>query len=97
MHVVAERPQARGDRIDELLMIAARQIAAPDGTCEQDVTDERDLRIVMEEHDMAGRVSRTMAHAERRLADRHFVAVLEPPAGCAVLRVGKAGATGISA
>ena len=54
MHVVAERPQARGDRIDELLMIAARQIAAPDGTCEQDVTDERVFNSIMNGRNVRG-------------------------------------------
>src|SRR6185312_10067416 len=77
-------------------MIAARQIAAPDRTCEQHVADEGDLCAFMKEHDVAWRVSRAMAHAERRLADTDDVAVLKPAARRAVFRVGKSRTPGIA-
>src|SRR5579872_1564646 len=78
MHVVAERPQPRRDRIDQLLMIAARQIASSDGACEKHVADECDLRSFVKEHDVTWRVSRTMTHAERGIADSDHVAIFEP-------------------
>ena len=39
--VVAHRPQLGGDRLDQLLVIAARKVPAADRSAEQDVADDR--------------------------------------------------------
>ena len=70
-------------------MIAARQVAAADRAGEQHVADERDSRALMEEHDMARRMPRAVPHAERRLAHRHGVAVLQPAVRGAGPGIGK--------
>jgi hypothetical protein len=72
---------AAGDRIDQVLVIAHREIGAADRALEQDVADDRELRFGMVEDDMAGRVAGAMATSKRQLADRHLVAVDQPAVG----------------
>jgi len=66
--VVAHRPQFVDDRADELLLVAAREIPAPDRAAEQDVADQRQIRIPVVEDDMAGRVPGAVADREGQLA-----------------------------
>ena len=74
--VVAHRPQTRGDRADQLLLIAAREIPAADRALEQDVADQRELGWRMVEDDMAGGVAGTVANVEGEVADGRLVAVV---------------------
>src|SRR5690606_40567238 len=55
--VVAQRPELVADRIDEIRMVAAREVRPADRAVEQDVAHDREPRLPMEEHDMAGRVA----------------------------------------
>src|SRR4029453_12241824 len=75
MSVVAHWPKALGDRIEQLLVIAAREVRSSDRSLEQYVADDRELRFGMVEHDMARRVARAMADVEGQVADRDSVAV----------------------
>src|SRR4030095_13377967 len=75
MSVVAHWPKALGDRIEPLLVIAAREVRSSDRSLQQYVADDRELRFGMVEHDMARRVARAMADVEGQVADRDSVAV----------------------
>src|SRR3989344_8026519 len=72
--VAAERPQFLCDRIEQLLVIAAREIGATDRTLEQHVADDRELRGAVVKHDMPGRVPRAMDDVDRQIADANGVA-----------------------
>src|SRR6185369_11394942 len=76
--IVAHRPELLGDRAEELLLVAALEIPAADRTLEQDIADQRELRLRMMEDDVAGRVAGTMADVEGQLADHHLIAIGEP-------------------
>src|ERR1700690_2675519 len=69
MHVVTERPKASGNRIDQLLMIAPRQVGAADGARKQHVPDKRDLGGTVVKNDMTRCVAGTVAHAHLDLAE----------------------------
>ena len=62
-------------------MVAAREVGPADGSLEQHVADDCQLRFWVVEDDVAGRVSGAMADAEGQLADRHRVAVDQPAVG----------------
>src|SRR5690606_29393781 len=79
--VVAQRPELVADRVDQVRMVAARKVRPADRAVEQDVAHDREPRLPMEEHDMAGRVARAMDDLERLFAEIHRVAVLEPAIG----------------
>ena len=79
--VVAQRPEPPGDRVDQVLMVAHREIGAADRALEQDVADDRELRGGMVEDDMAGRVAGAMIDVEGQLADRHLIAIDQPAVG----------------
>src|SRR4029079_2888344 len=76
--LVAHRPEPSGDRADELLLVAAREIPAPDRALEQHVADHRELRFRMVEDDVAGRVARAVSDVERQLAEAYLIALVEP-------------------
>ena len=42
-YVVAKRPQLRDDGVDELVMIAAREIGPPDRALKKDIANRREL------------------------------------------------------
>src|SRR3546814_10177763 len=67
--VVTERKQAFPNRTDQIVVIAARKIAATDTAGEDHVTNERQLRRRMMKDDVTRRVARTMEHVEAQ-ADR---------------------------
>ena len=79
--VVAERPQAVADRLEELVVIAAREIRSADRAPEQHVTHEGDLRRLVHEHDMARRMAGAVHHVEGRVAEAHRLAVGQPAVG----------------
>lgn len=77
-HVVAERKELLANRMDQLRVIALREIRAADRAGEQHVADDRKTRAAMEVHDVAGRVTRAVPHLEQLVAHRHGVAVVQP-------------------
>ena len=79
--VAAHRPKPLGNRIEQILVIAAREIGAADRALEQDVADDRQLRFGMVEDDMARRVAGAVADVEGQVADRHRIAVDQPAVG----------------
>lgn len=78
--VVAQRPELAGDRVDQILMIALREVGAADRSLEQHVADDGELRRRMVEDDMAGRVAGAVIDVEHQLADGHGIAVDQPAA-----------------
>src|SRR5438132_1321808 len=60
LDIVAERPEASGDRLDQLGVVAAREIRPPDGALEQHVAHLGELRLAVEEDHMARRVPRAV-------------------------------------
>ncbi len=78
--IVAKRPEPAGDRIDQVLMIAHREVGSPDRTLEQDIADDRKLRGRMVKDDMTGRVAGAMIDVEDEIAHRHLIAIDEPAA-----------------
>ena len=67
--VVAHRPQALGDRSDQLLLVAAGEVPAADRALEQHVADRREVRLRVMEYDMAGRVAGAVGDVEGQLAE----------------------------
>ena len=75
---VAERPEPPGDRVDQVLMVAHREVGAADRALEQHVADTGELRFGMVEHDMARRVAGAVIDVEGQLPHGHLVAVRQP-------------------
>ena len=69
-HVVAERKEIVTDRVQQLIVVAAWKIRAPDRAREQDVADDREAAGTMEEHDMPRCVAGTVLYLEPDFADR---------------------------
>ena len=76
--VVAHGPQALDDAHDECVEIAAWKVSSADAPREQDITDERDLRIGIVEHHMARRVSRAVPDVQSAIADLDRLPVVQP-------------------
>ncbi len=87
----------RCDRIDQLLPVSARQVAAPDRALEQNVADERDLGTFVKEHDVPRRMPGTVPHAELDIADPDRVAVFEPARRQTILGVAETRAARVAA
>ena len=79
--LAAHRPQLLGDRFDQMLVVAHREVPAADRALEQYVADDRQLRFRMLEDDVAGRVAGAVADVEGQLADRGRVTVFQPAVG----------------
>src|SRR3546814_7296925 len=75
---VAEWPELGGAGLDEVRVIAHREVGAADRTLEQHVADDRQLRRRMVKHDMAGRMAGAVIDVERQFTHRHGVAILQP-------------------
>ena len=78
-HVVAQRPELLGDRIDQVLMIAARKVGATDRALKQDVADHRQLGRLMVKNHVTRRVAGAVNDVEHEIADRHLIAIDQPP------------------
>jgi hypothetical protein len=68
-HIIAERDDPVHQRIHQLRARPARQIRPPDGTREETIADEDFPFRIVEEHDMAGRVSGAMQDFEAEFAN----------------------------
>src|SRR6185369_7799582 len=79
--VVAQRPEPRGDRLDQLGVVAAREVGAPDRALEKHVADLGEPRLAVEEDHMPGRVAGAVVDLELRLAEGNLIAVVEPAVG----------------
>src|SRR5690606_22186392 len=73
--VVAQRKQFVAYRMQQLLVIAAREIGAPDRTLEQYIAHQREPLAAMKEHDMARRMAGTEQNVKRLLAESHGIAI----------------------
>jgi thiol-disulfide isomerase/thioredoxin len=81
-HVVTERKQFVADGCQQRRVVPARKVGAADRTLEQHVADEREPRLPLEEHHMAGSVARAMQHIEMHATDLNAVAFFQPLIGC---------------
>ena len=75
---VAHGPEALGDAVDQLLVVALGEIGAADAAGKQHVTDKGALDLRGVEHHVARCVARAMAHLQRLVADLHGIAIVQP-------------------
>ena len=79
--VVAHGPQALGDAVDELLVVALGEVGAADAAGKQHIAHEGVARAFVEEHHVAGGVAGAVQHFERVLANADLVAIFQPSGG----------------
>src|SRR5690606_36134595 len=77
-HVIAQRPEALADGLNERAVIAARKIRTVDRALKENIAHNRKARRLMEEHHMAGRVAGAVAHIKREAGTLHRIAVFQP-------------------
>jgi len=70
-----------GDAIDQVLVVALREIGAANAAGKQHIADKGALDVGRIEHDMAGRVPRAVAHLQGVRAQGDGVAVAQPACG----------------
>jgi hypothetical protein len=81
--------------MQQLIVVAAWKIRAPDGACEQHVADDREARGAIEEHDMPWGVTGAVLHFELDLADGDDVAIVQPARRDETFAVTKAVVAGV--
>src|SRR6516225_7683124 len=81
-HVVAERPELAGDRVDQVLVAAAWEVGAADRAGEEYVADLGEPGLAVEEHHVAGRVAGAVVDLPFRLAEGDGIAIVQPAIGC---------------
>ena len=79
--LASHRPQPLGDRIKQILVIAAGEVGASDRSLEQHIANQRELRFGMVEDNVPGGVPGAVAHAECQFSDRHRIAIDQPAVG----------------
>src|SRR3546814_9321432 len=79
--VAAKRPQLARNRIEQLLVVAARKVGAPDRSLKDHVADDRELRRRMMKHDMPRRVPRTVDDVDLKIAAGDRIAIDQPAVG----------------
>lgn len=80
-HVVAQWQQLGLDRVDQVGVVALREVGAADAAGKQHIAHEGMAGAFVEEHHVAGRVAGAVQHLERVLADADLVAVVQPSCG----------------
>ena len=73
-NIKPERPEALGDAVNQLLIIAFGKIRTPDRALKQHIADHRDLIVALHKYDMAGRMTGTMNDIEIDIGDRYLIA-----------------------
>ena len=73
--VVAHGPQALGDAVNQILVIALRKIGAAYAAGKQHITHKRAFQFGRIKHHMTRGVSRAVAHLQAVCAQAHSVAV----------------------
>lgn len=89
-NVITEGEESLANGADEVGMIAAWKIGAPNRSREQDIANEGNSVGQVKKHDMAGRVAGAVNHLKDLLPHRDGVTVLEPSIGGEGLERGKA-------
>lgn len=84
--LVAHGPQALGDAVDELLVVALWKVGAAHAARKQHIAHKRPVDLRRVEHHMPRRVSGAVAHVQGLVADLHRVAIVQPARGREVLR-----------
>lgn len=94
-HVVAQRQQLGEDAADELTVIAAGKIGAPDRAGEEHVADEGEPLVGREVDHVPRRVARDVEDFQRVLSHLYRVALFEPLIGQERLGFAKAKGAGL--
>ena len=89
-NVITQREESLTNRADEVGVIAAWEIGAPNRPCKQDITHKGNAVGQVKEYDMARRVAGTVNHFEDLLPHRDGVAVFQPAIGGEGLEWGEA-------
>ena len=76
-HFIAKWPELAGNRVDQLLMVPAREIGPADGALEQDVTNKSERAFFLIDHNMARRMARTVCDAEFCTRQLQLVAIMK--------------------
>ena len=79
--VVTHGPQALGDAIDQVLVVALREIGAANAAGKQHIADKGALDVGRIKHDMAGRVPWAVTHLQSVRAQGDGIAVTQPARG----------------
>ena len=82
--IIPQRPELAGDRIEQVLMVAQREVGAADGAGEQHIADEGETRWPVEKDDMAGRVTGAVDYLQLDFAEASRVAIFQPAGGSKV-------------
>lgn len=96
-HPIPERPEIVDDRVDQLLVIAFREVRPANRAAEQDVADKGELARLVIDDDMARGVAGAVGDAETLVAQGQRVAFFEIAGRDDILAVGNAiaGALGL--
>src|ERR1700674_1051968 len=86
--VVAQGENLFPDRAEQLRMVAARYVGAPDRAAEQHVADNGEALRGIEQGDAARRMARAVQDIEGQLADLYLIALVEPAFRRDVARTG---------
>ncbi len=89
-HAVAKGPEILHDAINQLLVIAFREICPADRAAKQHIANKSELALLVIDHDMARRVAGAMGDAEGLAAESQRVALLEIAIGLDILAIGNA-------
>ena len=76
--IVPQRPQLLADRMEQLVVIAARKIGTADRAAEQHVAHEGHLGRAIDEHDVARRMAGTVHDVQSEVAQGHLRTVVQP-------------------
>jgi len=88
--LVAHGPQALDDAVDQILVVAHREIRAADAARKQHIAHKGPVDLRRMEHHMPGRVPWAVAHGQRLIANLYLVAIRQPARGREMLRRRKA-------
>jgi hypothetical protein len=91
--LAAQGPEPRDDGVEQVLMVAHREIGAADRPLEQDIADHRDVRRRVVENDMARGVAGAMINVQCEIADRDLLTIGQPAVRLEYLAVDAVAAT----
>lgn len=84
--LVSHGPQPLRDAVDQILVVAHREIRAADAARKQHVAHKGPVDLRRMEHHMPRRVPGAVAHGQRLVANLHRVAIRQPARGREMLR-----------
>lgn len=76
--IVAERPETCANGLQQVRMVAAREIGATDAACKQNITDQGEVTLGVVEDDVSRRMSGAMQDVEGLFTDCDLIPVFQP-------------------